>query len=116
MSGTGGLPKGRVSVLQGAQGSGKMSLGQALLARATREHANVVVMDRRNEPFDPWIPDLLGADLDVLTVVRPPTPAVAGDVAAALAAAGAGFLLVLAELVGAGILNRLRPSVSSTKA
>jgi recombination protein RecA len=74
LSGVGGLPRGRVSLLQGAQGSGKMSLGQALLARATRQHANVVVIDRRDTRFDPWIPDLLGADLDVLTVVRPWTP------------------------------------------
>lgn len=98
LSGIGGLPRGRVSVLQGEEGSGKMSLGQALLAQATREHADVVVIDRRNERFDPWIPDLLGADLDVLTVVRPSIPAAAGEAAVALASASTGFLLVLAEL------------------
>jgi recombination protein RecA len=84
LSGIGGLPRGRVSVLQGAEGSGKMTLGQSLLAQATREHASVVVIDRRDARFDPWIPDLLGADLDVLSVVRPPTPAVAGEAAVAL--------------------------------
>ena len=98
LSGIGGLPKGRVSVLQGAEGSGKMSLGQSLLAQATREHANVVVIDRRNERFDPWIPDLLGADLEVLNVVRPPTAAIAAEAAISLASAGTGFLLVLTEL------------------
>jgi hypothetical protein len=75
-----------------------MSLGQALLPRATREHAHVVVIDGRDAGFDPWIPDLLGADLEVLTVVRPRTAAVAGEAAVAMANAGVGFLLVLAEL------------------
>jgi recombination protein RecA len=98
LSGIGGLPRGRLSVLQGAQGSGKMSLAHALLAQATRVHANVVVIDHLNERFDPWIAHLLGADLDALTVLRPPTPAVAGEGAIAMAVAGAGFLLVLAEL------------------
>src|SRR5262249_6177165 len=98
LSGIGGLPRGRVSVLQGVEGSGKMTLGQTLLAQAAREHAGVVVIDRRDARFDPWIPDLLGADPRVLSLVRPPAPAVAGEAAVALASAGAGFLLVLAEL------------------
>lgn len=98
LSGIGGLPRGRVSVLQGALGSGKLSLALALLARATREHAHAVVIDHPSRRFDPWIPDRLGADLDALTVVRPPTSAVAGEAAVALARAGTGFGLVLDEL------------------
>src|SRR5579859_8070080 len=35
LSGIGGLPRGRVSVLQGTLGSGKTSLALAALARAT---------------------------------------------------------------------------------
>src|SRR5712691_1911720 len=62
LSGIGGLPRGRVSVLQGATGAGKLSLALALLARATREHARTVVIDRPSG-FDPWVPDRLGADL-----------------------------------------------------
>ncbi len=85
LSGIGGLPRGRVSVLQGAPGSGKLSLALALLARATREHARTV-------------PDLLGATLDAITVIRPATPTAAGEAAVALARAGAGFGLVLEEL------------------
>src|SRR5262252_10960704 len=98
LSGIGGLPRGRLSVLRGALGSGKLSLALALLARATREHAHAVVIDRGDGGFDPWIPDRQGADLDALTVVRPPNPAVAGEAAVALARAGAGFGLVLEEL------------------
>jgi recombination protein RecA len=97
LSGIGGLPRGRVSVLQGGLGSGKLSLALALLARATREHARTVVIDGDGR-FDPWIPDRLGADLEALTVVRPPAPAAAGEAAVALARAGAGFQLVLHEL------------------
>jgi recombination protein RecA len=98
LSGIGGLPRGRVSVLQGALGSGKLSLALAMLARATHEHASSVVIDRRRQRFDPWIADRLGADLDSITVVRPPTTAVAGEAAVALARAGVGFGLVLEEL------------------
>jgi recombination protein RecA len=96
LSGIGGLPRGRLSLLRGAPGSGKLSLALALLARATREHAHAVVIDGGG--FDPWIPDRLGADLAVLTVLRPPAPAAAGEAAVALARAGAGFGLVLGEL------------------
>jgi recombination protein RecA len=116
LSGIGGLPRGRVSVLRGALGSGKTSLALAMLARATREHAHVVVIDHvrptprnphpataiswgpRGRRFDPWIPDRMDADLAAMTLVRPPTPAVAGEAAVALARAGIGFALVLAEL------------------
>lgn len=94
LSGIGGLPRGRISVLQGPTGSGKLSLALALLASASREHARTIVIDGRGE-FDPWVPDRLGADLGALTVVRPPTAAAAGEAAVALARAGAGFGLVL---------------------
>jgi len=94
LSGIGGLPRGRLSVLQGSLGAGKLSLALALLARASREHARTIVIDRPGV-FDPWIPDRLGADLGALTVVRPGTPVVAGEAAVALARAGAGFGLLL---------------------
>ncbi|HEY4026063.1 MAG TPA: hypothetical protein VGO86_06495 [Candidatus Dormibacteraeota bacterium] len=102
LSGIGGLPRGRVSVLQGAPGSGKLSLALAMLAQATLEHARTVVIDGHGG-FDPWIPDRLGADLGALTVVRPPTPTAAGEAAVALARAGAGFELVLEALPEAAL-------------
>jgi recombination protein RecA len=96
LAGIGGLPHGRVSVLQGAAGSGKLSLALALLARATREFALAIVIDPRRG-LDPWTLDVLGADLATLTVVRPPNPLAAGEAAVALARAGLGFLLMLGE-------------------
>lgn len=97
LSGIGGLPRGRVSVLQGPRGSGKLSLGLALLARATQEFAQAVVLDPRRG-FDPWALEPLDADLRAITLVRPPNSAATGEAATALARAGAGFLLVLDRL------------------
>src|SRR5215471_4498784 len=84
LSGIGGLPRGRVTLLQGPEGSGKLSLALALLARATREHARTVLIDR-DRRFDPWITARMGADLDALTVLRLGGPAAAGEAAVALA-------------------------------
>lgn len=95
--GIGGLPFGRVSVLRGMPGSGKLSLALALLARATQEFARAVAIDLRSG-FDPWTLEQFGADLGALILVRPPTPAAVGEAAVALARAGAGFLLVLGAL------------------
>ena len=97
LTGIEGLPKGRLSVLQGATGSGKLTLGLALLARATRELAQSVVIDHR-VGFDPWAMAPLAPDLRALTLVRAPDAEAAGEAAVALARAGAGFLLLLGEL------------------
>lgn len=94
LCGIGGLPRGRISVLQGAPGSGRLSLALALLARATREFAHVVVIDL-DCGLDPWVLERLGADLGAMALVRPPTRVAAGEAAVVLARAGAGWLLVL---------------------
>ncbi len=94
LSGIGGLPRGRISALQGPPGSGKLSLGLSLLARGTREFARTVVIDPQRG-FDPGTLAGLGADLESLVLVRPPTSAAAGEAATALARAGTGFLLLL---------------------
>jgi recombination protein RecA len=97
LSGIGGLPRGRISVLQGTPASGRLSLGLAALARATREFARPVALDPPRG-FDPWTLARLGGDPSALTLIRPASPAVAGEAAVALARAGAGFLLVLGPL------------------
>jgi hypothetical protein len=93
LSGIGGLPCGRLTVLSGTGTSGKLSLGLALLARATHDFASVIVIDHRLG-FDPWALLQLEPRLDALTVVRPPDDDAAGEAATALARAGAGFLLM----------------------
>jgi recombination protein RecA len=94
LSGIGGLPKGRISVLEGRETSGKVSLGLGLLAKATRELAHAVVLDPEHS-FDPWALLPLEPDLEALTLVRPPDARALGEAATSLARAGAGFLLVL---------------------
>lgn len=97
LTGIGGLPGGRVSVLQGPLGSGKLTIALALLARATRELAQAVVVDH-GLGFDPWALEPMNPDLSSLAIVRPPDAAAAGEAAVALARAGAGLLLVLGAL------------------
>jgi RecA/RadA recombinase len=94
LSGIDGLPRGRLTVLQGWATSGKLSLGVALLARATLEFAQVVVVDP-GQSFDPWTLGAHRHDLGPLTVVRCGEPAAAGEAAVAVARAGTGFLLLV---------------------
>ena len=92
LSGIGGLPAGRLAVLSGTGTCGKLSLALALLARATRDFAQAVVIDSKLG-FDPWALLPFGPEIDALTVVRPPHEDAAGEAATSLARAGAGFLL-----------------------
>ena len=92
LSGIGGLPCGRLTVLSGSGTCGKLSLALALLARGTHDFARALVIDRRLG-FDPWALLPLQPQLDALTVVHPPDDEAAGEAATALARAGAGFLL-----------------------
>ncbi|HZU15216.1 MAG TPA: hypothetical protein VFD01_01220 [Candidatus Dormibacteraeota bacterium] len=92
LSAVGGLPRGRLSLLRGAPGSGKLSLALSLVARATRGLGRVAVLDPRCR-FDPALGWLV-ADPEALTVVQVPPPA-AGGAAVTLVRAGVGLLLVL---------------------
>ena len=93
LTGIGGLPRGRVAVLQGRATCGKSSLGLALLAEASREFAEAVVIDPGGG-FDPWALLEFRPRMEGLTVVRPPDATATGEAAVALARAGAGFLLL----------------------
>jgi RecA/RadA recombinase len=100
LTGIGGLPQGRLSLLTGGGTCGKLTLGLALLGAATHEFAHAIVIDPAGQAgsFDPW--SLLPFDpvLGALTVVRPPRPDAAGEAASALARAGAGFILLMGEV------------------
>ncbi len=97
LTGIGGLPRGRLSLLVGSGTCGKLTLALNLLAGATHEFAHAVVIDAGFGfdaggllPFEP----ARGS----LTVVRPPAPEAAGEAASALARAGAGFILLMGEV------------------
>ena len=96
LTGIGGLPRGRLSLFTGSGTSGKLTLALALLARATREFAHAVVIDGGG--FDPSTLTSFSPEPGALTVVRAPAPEIAGEAAAILARAGAGFLLLMSEI------------------
>ena len=93
LTGIGGLPRGRLAVIQGRSTCGKSSLSLALLANASREFAEAVVIDPGGS-FDPWALLEFRPQLEALTVIRSADPATTGEAAIALAKAGAGFLLL----------------------
>jgi recombination protein RecA len=97
LTGIGGLPHGRLTLLTGIGTCGKLSLALALLAGATHEFAHTLVIDSARS-FDPWMLLPFYPELSALTVVGAPTPEIAGEAAAALARAGAGFILLMGEV------------------
>jgi RecA/RadA recombinase len=96
LTGIGGLPRGRLTLLTGSGTCGKLTLALAMLAGATHEFAHAVVIDNRAS-FDPWALLPFDPDLRSLTVVRLDSEP-AGEAAAALAKAGAGFILLMGEV------------------
>ena len=96
LTGIGGLPRGRLSLLTGGGTCGKLTVAFALLASATRELAHAIVIDGGG--FDPtWLLPF-SPEPGALTIVRAPAPEIAGEAAAALARAGAGFLLLMCDM------------------
>src|SRR5437660_8670812 len=101
LTGIGGLPRGRVALFIGSETSGKLTLALALLASATRAFAHAAVIDGGG--FDPWTLTSFSPEPGALTVVRAPAPEIAGEAAATLARAGAGFLLLMCEIPEHGL-------------
>ena len=97
LSGIGGLPRGRLTLLTGSGTCGKLTLALALLAGATHVFAHTVVIDNGGGGFDPWPLLAFDPDLGSLTVVRLKSDH-AGEAATALAKAGAGFILLMGEI------------------
>jgi hypothetical protein len=66
----GGFPRGAISELAGAPGSGKTELALATIARAIREQGVAAFVDGRGELYPPAAA-ALGVDLDRLLIVQP---------------------------------------------
>ena len=96
LTGIGGLPRGRLSLLTGNGTCGKLTMALALLAGATRELAHAIVIDGGG--FDPSCLLPFSPEPGALTIVRAPAPEIAGEAAATLARAGAGFLLLMCDV------------------
>jgi len=76
----GGFPRGALSEIAGAPGSGKTALCLAAMARAMRAEGLAAFVDGRGELYPPAA-EPLGVDLARLLIVRPPA---AGGLVAAL--------------------------------
>src|SRR5260370_21626523 len=96
LTGIGGLRRGRLALFTGSGTSGKLTVALSLLARATHEFAHAIVIDAVG--FDSWTLTSYSPAPGALTVVRAPALEVAGEAAATLARAGAGFILLLGEV------------------
>jgi hypothetical protein len=96
LTGIGGLPRGRLALFTGSGTCGKLSVALALLACATREFAHTIVVDGGG--FDPTSLLPFSPEPGALTIVRAPAPEIAGEAAATLARAGAGFLLLICDV------------------
>jgi recombination protein RecA len=97
LTGIGGLPHGRLTLLSGNGTCGKLTLALLLLAGATREFAHAMVIDT-GSGFDPWTLTPFYPELGALTVVHAPALDLAGEAAVALARAGVGFILLMGEI------------------
>ncbi len=97
LTGIGGLPRGRLTLLTGAGTCSKLTLALAVLAQATREFAHAVVIDPARQ-FDPWSMLQFEPDFASLTVINPPSAEAAGEAASALARAGVSFILLMGEI------------------
>jgi hypothetical protein len=88
LTGIGGWPVGRLSLLAGRSGSGKRTIAQRHVALASQEGATVYI-DFRGR-LDPEFLARLGACFERLLVVRPKTIREGMEAARILARAGAG--------------------------
>jgi len=92
--GTGGWPRGALTLLDGSAGSGGTTLALGTLA-ACQEAGGLTAWLDLDGTFDPAVAARLGVSLDWLLVARPRDPAEAIDLAAWLARSGLIDALVL---------------------
>lgn len=92
LTGIGGWPVGRLSLLAGARGSGKRTLAQQSLAASSRE-GPVAYIDIPGR-LDPEFLSRLNARLDRLLIVRPKTVGEAMSAVRVLARSGVDFVAI----------------------
>lgn len=114
----GGFPRGGLSEVAGAPGSGRTSLALAALARATNQGEVTAVIDAADH-FDPPSAEAAGVDLRRVLWVRAPCERDALRAVHSMLTAG-GFGVVLVDLsgcearLGARIWPRLRKEVAAS--
>jgi recombination protein RecA len=92
--GIGGLPKGRIVEIFGAESSGKTTLGLHVLAEAQKSGGIAAFIDAEHA-LDPTYAAALGVDLDQLLISQPDTGEQALEIADTLIRSGALDVIVI---------------------
>ena len=92
--GIGGLPKGRIVEIYGAESSGKTTLALHVAAEAQKAGGNAAFIDVEHA-LDPVYADALGVDIDSLLVSQPDTGEQAMEICEALVRSGAIDVIVV---------------------
>jgi recombination protein RecA len=92
--GIGGVPRGRVIEIFGAESAGKSTLAQHIMAEAQKEGGTAAYIDAENA-LDPAYASRLGVDLDELLVSQPDTAEQALEIAEYLVRSGAVDVIVI---------------------
>lgn len=89
----GGIPRGAVTIVAGAEASGKSTFTNHLIAEAQKEGVAALVEIERT--FDPAWAAMNGVDVDALIIARPSTGEQAFTIVESLAESGQFVLIVL---------------------
>ena len=92
--GVGGLPRGRVTEIFGAESAGKSTLAQHIMAEAQKAGGTAAYIDAENA-LDPAYAGQLGVDIDTLLVSQPDTAEQALEIAEYLVRSGAVDVVVV---------------------
>lgn len=92
--GVGGIPRGRIIEIYGAESSGKTTLALHLIAEAQRRGGNAVFIDAEHA-LDPEYARAIGVDIDRLYVSQPATGEEALEIMDALIRSGAFDVVVI---------------------
>lgn len=92
--GIGGLPKGRIVEIYGAESSGKTTIALHCIAEAQKVGGNVAFIDAEHA-LDPVYAKALGVDINSLLISQPDTGEQALDIADTLVRSGAMDVIVI---------------------
>ena len=92
--GVGGVPRGRVTEIFGAESAGKSTLAQHIMAEAQKAGGTAAYIDAENA-LDPAYAGGLGVDIDTLLVSQPDTAEQALEIAEYLVRSGAVDVVVV---------------------
>lgn len=90
----GGIPRGQITELYGAEGSGKTTLCYSVIGQCQADGGTAVFIDAEHS-FDPWHAAKFGVDMDSLVYISPPDGDTALETVRAFSDAKAAALIVV---------------------